>query len=392
MKYIVLLVLVGFIGIAFAEHDPNQSLEHSIILPLEIKEKTFDEFMEWCMPYYGEKCMELEKNRIHVTLSPLNQFKSGVPIDEIQCKENLFLIQKHDGSVACVSEKTKQKLIERNWITASGDSDIFDSVPSSDYKIKTTAGATHGSQYQVSGGTVNDVLYDEQSNSLTLLLGESEGGYLQIVMPSGLLYLPSDAPFVYSVTVDGKPTKFEKLSPILLRIPFEKNTQHIEIGGINSVSDSLDISNEERNSMLALGYKLFPGVGWIHMSNHTGIQNPIYRNHPDTGEQVLDIDSMIQVQGIFEKCDYAQKLRSGEIPAQNPDGSYNAISAELRAYHNGTNYIDSNTCKWADSLELLTYHCFEAKPAEQNWYFGPDYFDNGTHHLDRQYCEWEIRK
>jgi len=115
MKYIVLLVLVGFIGIAFAEHDPNQPLEHSIILPLEIKEKTFDEFMEWCMPYYGEKCMELEKNRIHVTLSPLKQFKSGVPIDEIQCRESLTLVTKNNGAPACVTLTTKNKLEVRGW-------------------------------------------------------------------------------------------------------------------------------------------------------------------------------------------------------------------------------------------------------------------------------------
>ena len=48
-------------------------------------------------------------------ISPLKQFKSGIATDEIQCKENLALIQKHDGSPACVTSDTKTKLIEREW-------------------------------------------------------------------------------------------------------------------------------------------------------------------------------------------------------------------------------------------------------------------------------------
>jgi hypothetical protein len=47
--------------------------------------------------------------------SPLKQFKLGISIDEIQCKENLFLIQKYDGSPACVKKDTIPKLIERGW-------------------------------------------------------------------------------------------------------------------------------------------------------------------------------------------------------------------------------------------------------------------------------------
>ncbi|AFS82600.1 hypothetical protein NSED_03970 [Candidatus Nitrosopumilus sediminis] len=54
-------------------------------------------------------------------ISPLKQSKSGIPFDKIQCNVDLILIQKHDGSPACVTESTKQKLIERGW-TAKDDS------------------------------------------------------------------------------------------------------------------------------------------------------------------------------------------------------------------------------------------------------------------------------
>ena len=75
------IVMFGFSGIAFAEHDPDKALNHSIILPPEIKEKIFDEFMEWCTPYYGEKCMEFEKkktNSNHFVSTKTISFRSAV--------------------------------------------------------------------------------------------------------------------------------------------------------------------------------------------------------------------------------------------------------------------------------------------------------------------------
>ena len=51
--------------------------------------------------------------------SPLKQINSGKTIDEIKCKENLVLIQKYDGSPACVTEPTKQKLVERGWVNSN---------------------------------------------------------------------------------------------------------------------------------------------------------------------------------------------------------------------------------------------------------------------------------
>ncbi|MHA7646655.1 hypothetical protein [Nitrosopumilus sp. S4] len=51
------------------------------------------------------------------SLSPLKQFKSGVSTDEIQCKENFVLLQKHSGSPACVKPNSVIDLIKRNWMT-----------------------------------------------------------------------------------------------------------------------------------------------------------------------------------------------------------------------------------------------------------------------------------
>lgn len=48
-------------------------------------------------------------------LPPLKQFKSGIPIYEIECKETLLLIKKHDGTPVCVTLETREKLRERGW-------------------------------------------------------------------------------------------------------------------------------------------------------------------------------------------------------------------------------------------------------------------------------------
>jgi len=47
--------------------------------------------------------------------SPHKQDSEGVDLDKIQCNFNLLILQKYDGSPACVKPETKQRLIERGW-------------------------------------------------------------------------------------------------------------------------------------------------------------------------------------------------------------------------------------------------------------------------------------
>ena len=57
-----------------------------------------------------------EMNTIIPKLAPLKQIASGIPRDEILCKENLQLVFKNtNGSPACVMFETVEKLIERGW-------------------------------------------------------------------------------------------------------------------------------------------------------------------------------------------------------------------------------------------------------------------------------------
>ena len=159
----------------------------------------------------------------------------------------------------------------------------------------------------------------------------------------------------------------------------------------SDIIDSLEIPNAERDSKLAAGYKLYPSVGWISPDEQKNAIEPIYVKNPNSPDElILDLDAMMQVRQILDKCDYVQKLESGEIPRINPDGSFNVIRGDLPFFNNGTHYIDSNFCNWIDSFESVTYNCFEANPMEQNWHSGPAYFYNDTHHLDAQQCEWTV--
>jgi len=52
-------------------------------------------------------------------MSPHDQVFVGIDPKNVECKYELKLIQKYDGSPACVKPETKQKLIERGWIVES---------------------------------------------------------------------------------------------------------------------------------------------------------------------------------------------------------------------------------------------------------------------------------
>jgi len=59
--------------------------------------------------------------------SPLNQFKNGIPFNEIKCNSSLQLTQRYDGKPACVESVTYFELIKRDWV-----SDIIKDVQSKD--------------------------------------------------------------------------------------------------------------------------------------------------------------------------------------------------------------------------------------------------------------------
>lgn len=72
----------------------------------------------------GSKWVFAEQNTVQapkIPILPLRQFKSGIPLSNIQCAQDLSLVIKaEDGSPACVMQKDLDKLIERGWGTVVG--------------------------------------------------------------------------------------------------------------------------------------------------------------------------------------------------------------------------------------------------------------------------------
>lgn len=125
MRYFVIfLILIGFSGAVFGEESTD--------FPIPEPEQDIS-VSKKCGPettYNDGICVvnETEENSVksvsdrwggpiwnYDIKSPLKQFQLGITIDEIQCKENLVLVQKYDGSPACVSIFTKIELIIRGW-------------------------------------------------------------------------------------------------------------------------------------------------------------------------------------------------------------------------------------------------------------------------------------
>lgn len=74
------------------------------------------EKIELIFTHWPEATELIDNCETFTILSPLKQFKSGIPLDEIQCREWLeILFKTSDNSPVCVKPETKIKLIERGW-------------------------------------------------------------------------------------------------------------------------------------------------------------------------------------------------------------------------------------------------------------------------------------
>ncbi len=61
---------------------------------------------------------ETEKNGLTTQRidSPLKQFKSGISVEDVQCKDGLqFIMKKENGQFACVKMETANELFNRGW-------------------------------------------------------------------------------------------------------------------------------------------------------------------------------------------------------------------------------------------------------------------------------------
>ena len=180
-------------------------------------------------------------------MSPLKQFDSGITFNEIQCKENLVLIQKYDGSPACVTEQTKQKLIERGYaiytefsINSTGVG-YDDSITHLSFEVAKD-NMIFDVSYAIKGGIVEDMIFSKNTNSLLVKIDSTDKGNLTLGMPRNLLDAkfdycipiksnPTDDTFI--VLLDGEEIAYDEIATTnesrTLQIPFLENSTKIEV-------------------------------------------------------------------------------------------------------------------------------------------------------------------
>ena len=194
--------------------------------------------------HYSET-YELKADTSFSNIPPLKQFKSGIPIDEIQCKDDLVLLQKYDDSPACVYEKSILKLVQREW----GTSENW-------IKVSNANNVIH---YNLDNATLTDILaFSEYKNpslpgetkqtQLQINLESTQDGSMQITLPRNLIDSKiNNADDDFFVLLDGTETEYQETkteSVRTLNFSIPAKTDVVEIIGYGYYNSELEIQNE----------------------------------------------------------------------------------------------------------------------------------------------------
>ena len=185
-------------------------------------------FIPKCAPKFDWSLVIDEYGRVEIVIDsksnhsstivydpPLKQFKAGIPIERIQCKENLFLVIKaSNGNPACVNEKSVVSLTVRNWAQIE------------DFEV--TSGFL---DHQIENGQVLSMNFTKHdcSPSITIKINAEDDGHLLIHIPRIIL----DSKDGFYVLVNGKEIDFEEpigdMTQRILDIPFSNSSKSIDI-------------------------------------------------------------------------------------------------------------------------------------------------------------------
>ncbi len=185
---------------------------------------------------FGQIVALVKNDTTKPLLSPLKQFKSGISAEKVQCKDGLLLVIKSsNGHPACVKPQSVEKLIERWWATTNRISEL---VNPQTYLI-TKDDKTFQIQYSLKGAKLSEIVNDDLSASIHVLLADAVGGELVISIPRGLIDAEigkSAIDDVFFILIDGREYLYgEKSSEKerTLTILFPNGAHDIEIIGTN---------------------------------------------------------------------------------------------------------------------------------------------------------------
>ena len=168
------------------------------------------------------------------SLSPLQQYESGIAANDVTCRQGLQLIFKFtNGTPACVTSQTKEKLFERGWGTELEIIKVKNANASVAYRIdngRILEVTAYGLSSTSSSGEISG------SSILIVSMNAASNGTLIITMPRILIDAKSNSlDDNFTILSDGHEIQYAETSKTItsrtLSIPFQWGAKHIEIIG-----------------------------------------------------------------------------------------------------------------------------------------------------------------
>ncbi|MDE2589525.1 MAG: hypothetical protein KGL95_07655 [Patescibacteria group bacterium] len=153
-------------------------------------------------------------------LSPLKQFEAGIKSENVKCVTNFqLLIKENSGQPVCVKTSTISRLVTQGWILPHTIK-----VENTDYSIK----------YGINTGMLLTAVYDTTTNSVSLSVNTTNGGYLNVQLPRSFIDSKdkSGVDNIWSVIMNGKDIDYteKKMDDSrILSFSFDDNTKKIVI-------------------------------------------------------------------------------------------------------------------------------------------------------------------
>jgi hypothetical protein len=177
--------------------------------------------------------------------------------------------------------------------------------------------------------------YGYQCGGKKISFPDQNGDYAKIISSSSCI---ADVPmeeFVFDIQKERGTTyghiELKNPGTYTVTVTFDRPNQYLPTI-ISKEFQVVSYINSERDTKLAAGYKLYPGVGWVHPDD-LGNQKPIYKTHPNnSSELILDLDAMLQYQKVLDWC-HRESLGLGVFDIG-------------LSFNNETHFIDNNNCKW----------------------------------------------
>ena len=219
---------------------------------------------------------------------PLKQYKSGVPAEQIQCKDGLHHIIKYDNTSACVKSSTVTKLIERGWGIMPNQTTVVGNSPS-----KT-------STYE----TIPNVISANNRFALNFYSQTSQDN-----LENNIFFSPLSISAAFAIASEG--AKGDTATQIQQIFGLEKDNEKRRTSFSNMINN---LNIEDTEYKLKIANALWLAEGFEPLAEYTNIAKTYYDSDVDNVDFVTNHGINIINQWINEKTE-------GKIPTIFPPDS-----------------------------------------------------------------------